>query len=123
MERRSSVQLVPFKAEEDPVTSPRFDPTVSLGNVITWAALIITIGVAWGVLSTRQTYLELQFDRLQRERDLRRAATDSRFNTLEAIVSGQAVQLAKNETSLASILRGLERIENKVDSLEEKVKK
>jgi hypothetical protein len=99
---------------------PRIDPTISAGNLLSIATIIVAVGIAWGQLRSEQVYQQDQINDMKRAREIRIAATDQHFQTLDAAVAALSIQTARTDTSLGDIRAGIARIEAKLNKLEER---
>jgi hypothetical protein len=84
------------------MTTPKFDPTVSLGNLISVAAMLLSLGVMWGVHSSTVAMLVAT--------DL---SHDSRLESNARAIQTIEVSAAETRTSLSYIKAGIDEIKKK----------
>lgn len=76
------------------MSTPHYDPTVSLGHLLTVAAVIIGFGIAWGVHTTTLSYLE------RKDRDLENADAEMRLDIRAHQQQIQALHVTQEKTLL-----------------------
>ena len=88
------------------MTGPRVDPTVSFGNLLLIATLIIGGGVTWGVTQGRVG--DSAADVAQVQSDYR--LLESRVRVLENTIASQTGQLANINSNLGELRADVKRL-------------
>jgi len=98
----------------------QFENKISLGNVLTIAALILAMATGWATLAAQLATLTGRMaaaEQLQRERILiaesRASAVDARLRSSEVAIAGQS-------SELRSILSAISRVEAALQKLADK---
>jgi len=83
----------------------KYDNTITLGNVLTIGAAVVSVSVGWGVLTTRQDALKASSDDQRREftaalADVREAIKEQRNDTKDLQKSVNAI------TENTALIRG-----------------
>ena len=100
------------------MTTPKIDNRISLGNILTFAGIVVAVAVGWGVMrergeATRENMTELR-ETLRQEVSTRRdaqAELESRVRTVES-------NLARAEERNNAVLQVLGRIEARLERIE-----
>ena len=100
------------------MTAPKIDNRISLGNILTFAGLVFSIAVAWGIMSERADQTKGHMDELRQtlreevatRRDAQ-AGLENRVRTVES-------NLARAEERNNAVLQVLGRIEARLERIE-----
>lgn len=84
------------------MTAPRFDPTVSLGNLLSVSAMLLSLGVMWGVHSSTVKMLV--------EKDMEHTA---QISTNGKAIQAIEVTAAETRTALSYIKQGIDELKRK----------
>ena len=107
------------------MTSPSFDPKISVGNILVLLAMLVSTGVAWGAArmeisairdqqaaqAARLADLYQRLEQSARDRAVSLGAHDARIRNLES--TG-----ARQDARLDAILQVVTRIEARIDRME-----
>lgn len=95
------------------MSPPQLTPSVSFGNILQIIAMLLAVGVGWGVMDSRTSALT------ERNEQLRVAVSqmDERIRTLER---QQARTEASTEQKFVAILEAVRRIEGRLDRAEDR---
>lgn len=100
------------------MTPPKFQPSISTGNILQIGALIVCTATAYAVMDTRSK------NNAESVKDTREAVqqVDGRMRTdlaeLERRVRGLETGLARSDERLTAILELLARIDNRLERIE-----
>ena len=89
------------------MTRPEYSPAISLGNMLQIAALLVSVGAGWAVMSNS---LDTQTQLIEQAR-IERREIDGRIRVLEAQAARADERFVNILTLLARIDARLERIE------------
>lgn len=95
-----------------------FDPSISLGNVLTLLGAIVTLTIAWGKLGSRLALLEFRVVAIERTLDSIAKILD-KFNTNEkelALLKQEEAALVTQVATLHATIEGLRRGEGFIQS-------
>lgn len=102
------------------MAEPRFRWDVSVGNMVNLVALIIAVGVSWGVMSERSSATHKQIQTLETTLNSVVAARQAEDAKLELRVRNLETNQARADERLSSILQILGRIEARLERIEGK---
>lgn len=88
-------------SDDDPQRRLRFDPTINLGHLLTFAGFMVTIMITWSTMDKRVTVLE-EARKVQEARDI---AQDGRLSE----------KMGEIRDSLAELKRGVEQVRDKLE--------
>jgi hypothetical protein len=88
------------------MTGPQLDPTVSLGNLLVVATMLVSMAGAWAVTSERGTTNASAIATIQAEAN----ALEARVRVLENTISAQTGQLTNINDSLRDLRMDVKRL-------------
>ena len=99
---------------------PKIDSRISLGNILTFAGLVVAVAVGWGVMrergeTTRENMTELR-ETLRQEVSTRREGQGALEARIRALESSQA----RADERFNSVLQVLGRIEARLERIEQR---